>query len=385
MRQPILTALGILLSTGLGAARADFAEFPVATGPAVQRDPAVCDGLVVWTELNSGNNSIMARFLPGGSEFLVDSAYYAGAPAVDAGVVVWADRRNSPDPSNFDVYAYVVSSGQVIPVSTAPLRQVLPDVDGDWVVWQDERNGDGDPYNHNTDIYGRNLATGEERVLSAPPHAERISPRISGRYVVWQHGGLGTNNWDIYGYDLQTGSEFPIGIDPWPQVAPAVSGDIVVWMDYRSGFADIYGMDLATGVEFPICAAPGEQGSPAIDGNIVVWVDFRDPNPDGSGNANIYGYDLTTGTEFAICTDPGYQGLVQISGNLVVWEDERNSMPDAFNVDIYGAYIPEPSCAGLVALALLPCLAGRRPPRRAPPPPSASLARPRRRAAHTEP
>ena len=79
-------------------------------------------------------------------------------------------------------------------------------------------------------------------------------------------------------------------------------------------------------MEFPVCTASDDQWSPAISGDIVVWSDDR------SGNRDIYGYDLSTDTEFSICTDPEWQSSPAISGDIVVWQDNRNG-----NWDIYGA------------------------------------------------
>jgi beta propeller repeat protein len=42
-------------------------------------------------------------------------------------------------------------------------------------------------------------------------------------------------------------------------------------------------------VEKPICTDIGSERYPAISGNRIVWEDYR------NGNADIYLYDLTTG------------------------------------------------------------------------------------------
>ena len=54
----------------------------------------------------------------------------------------------------------------------------------------------------------------------------------------------------------------------------------MVWDDNRNGDyaknnTDIYGCDLSTGTEFPICTRPGIQKRPRISGNVVVWTDYR--------------------------------------------------------------------------------------------------------------
>lgn len=67
---------------------------------------------------------------------------------------------------------------------------------------------------------------------------------------------------------------------------PAVSGNLVVWQDYRNGNWDVYGYDLAAQKELPVCVAAGDQTRPDISGDVVVWEHTR------NGNADMYGIVL---------------------------------------------------------------------------------------------
>jgi beta propeller repeat protein len=167
----------------------------------------------------------------------------------------------------------------------------------------------------------QSLPMGEFPICTDP--ANQGSPAISGDIVVWEDWRNG--NGDIYGYDLSTQTEFPLCTDPADQRVPAISGDIVVWQDDRNGNRDIYGYDLTTQTEFQIATDPANQEYPTISGDIVVWHDDR------NGNRDIYGYDLTTQTEFQITTDPASQEYPAIWGDIVVWRDYCND-----NYDIYG-------------------------------------------------
>ncbi|RLC64708.1 MAG: hypothetical protein DRI01_02940 [Chloroflexi bacterium] len=111
--------------------------------------------------------------------------------------------------------------------------------------------------------------------------------------------------------------EFPVCVDGARQGSPAISGNIIVWVDERSGDSDIYGYNMATRTEFPVCVAPGEQRDPRVSGDTIVWQDRR------NGNWDIYGYDLVTMTEFPVCTREDAQVAPRVSGNLVLWLDGR--------------------------------------------------------------
>jgi beta propeller repeat protein len=107
--------------------------------------------------------------------------YYA---RIDGDKVVWVDHRNAPGgmtyPGNSDIYMHDISTGETVPVTTHPAQQTLPDVWGDWVVWMDWRdNPDPTPgagYKE-SDIYAKNMKTGEVVQVTDLPGLE-THPRI---------------------------------------------------------------------------------------------------------------------------------------------------------------------------------------------------------------
>ena len=111
-------------------------------------------------------------------------------------------------------------------------------------------------------------------------------PAVYGDYVVWQDQRNG--NADIYGYDLRTDTEFPICTDASDQFRPRVYNDIVVWFDLRNGNQDIYGYRVSTAEEFQITTDASDQRCPKIYCDTVMWHDRRD------GDYNIYGAYLDT-------------------------------------------------------------------------------------------
>jgi len=261
------------------------------------------------------------------------------------GLLLWIDGPAY----NRDIFACDLLSGETAPVNPAPGHQVWPDASSEYIVWEDRSAG--------SRIYAYNRQTRAEFHLSNWV-TEQTQPAIDGRYVVWQDSRdkYAFFSTDICGYDLQAGQEIEVCSQPGKQLMPDISGNVAVWVDTRNGGRfDIYGKDLCTGQEFPICTALGEQNEPAIDGNFVVWLDSR------PGAPGIYGYDLSTGQEFPISVSSTYRyrNFPQVSGNLVVWEEETTPG----DVDIYGAYVPEP--AGMTWLLLMAGALLRRPRRRA--------------------
>ena len=232
------------------------------------------------------------------------------------------------------------------PVSPSGYNAYMPGIDGKRVVWVDARNASRngsiyDPAN-NLNIAGVDLSTGKPFTVTVAAKAQ-IHPDISGNIVVWTDyrkakNANDTASGDIYMYNIATGKESLVSGAKGLQTNPVTNGKVVVWVDYRNepdpdGYNyDIYGFDLATKKEFVVTKNPASQLYPAISGNTLVWADWR------SGEGDIYGYDLSRKKEFVVSEAPGMQTMPSISGDLMVWGDYRNE-PDPSNggnVDVYG-------------------------------------------------
>lgn len=238
------------------------------------------------------------------------------------------------------------------PVVTDPADQVHPAISGDSVVWQDFRNTTFScPKASNCragDIYHKDLATGVEQRLTTA--ATAMEPDVEGDTVVWRNW----MNGKVVAHDLLTGSQqytSTLANDPnnYAQMTtPAVSGDVVVWTDYRTSYeyGNIYMRDLTKTADVPVVLASTDPTIPAvkkdkmnpdIDGNIVVWEDMRNAYQDAYGwwhNHDIYMKDLSTGIVSPVCTDAEEQYNPVVSGGKIYWDDYRNGDFDIYMYDI---------------------------------------------------
>jgi beta propeller repeat protein len=107
--------------------------------------------------------------------------------------------------------------------------------------------------------------------------SHHYNPRIDGEFVVWQDERNG--NMDIYGYNLSTGTEFPICTELHEQNKPHVSGTTVVWEDERHSWWEeelnywFYGYDLSKEKEFPIARYETIFGIQDFSEGIIVYYD----------------------------------------------------------------------------------------------------------------
>ena len=198
-----------------------------------------------------------------------------------------------------------ITSGIVIsPVCTAPGNQVQPEISGTrssgpiiGILLPRDRISTG--------------GTGERRANSLhctrPPNATRNLRGYDRLDPLSDSATTGSDLWVGLGEREQ-----PVCTAPGHQTQPEISGDTIVWTDYRN-FAttgsDIYRWDPVNG-EQPVCTAPRNQPEPEISEDMIIWRDNRNY---GTTRFDIYLWDPVNG-EQPVCTAPGGQWEIAISG-----------------------------------------------------------------------
>jgi len=223
------------------------------------------------------------------------------------------------------VMAAEIAPGDLVPFAVFPGSQENPDVDGNMVVWEDDRDG-------NKEIYFSNSpGTSGTRITTNSASQER--PSISGDYIVWQDNRNG--NWDIYLYRRSTGEETQLTTDPGKQWLPIVRGNYIAWYDSSSGDTRIVLYDIAAGeVKDTIkCDAkttiPGgsTEFKPALSEKYVAWVEAADDR--------VHYYSIAEGKmKGPVSTSTAAQSWPSLYGSVVAWEDNRHASPDIYMIDL---------------------------------------------------
>jgi len=213
-----------------------------------------------WT---TGQLQIRTHNLDTGVETVVSPSFGSqnDFPVIDGNRVVWqygswrlyAARTNG---SGRQTLAY----GQLL----------LGDVSGDIAIWRTV-NGPG------SNIVYRNLATGASGIaFRSTSDQDPRPPAIDGNIIAWSMRDLttGENIVSIMAYDIATRELITVKDhtgSPEHRSMIAVSGDWVVWEDWRAGNEDIYAYNLSTHEEVAIATGPMRQLGPSISGDVVVW------------------------------------------------------------------------------------------------------------------
>ncbi|MBI4321134.1 MAG: hypothetical protein HY675_21805 [Chloroflexi bacterium] len=344
---------------GLVAARAEgespyrITQMAVRVAPGTQYDPVVSGKWVLWRD-QADQKRIAGRNLETGGEMAFNTSdYLEEAPDVDGDTVVAAEAAPNV---GYGIFGYRLPDAQrfvIAPFKTAAggFSRKWAAISGRTVVWAEVAGRTSDIYGY--DITGQRLFT-----VSAHP-AYQDWPAVSGSYVVWRDdrhappmtpGQPLPNVHDVYGYDLATGQELRISSRTETMGPPAVSGSVVVWAVQRPNAVYLLAYDIARRQELTIAQLPVSAGlvHPAIDGDLVVW------NGPGEWDEDIFGYDLKQQTQFVISRAAGAQRMPKVSERTVVWGDNRHSGVGKyeFDVDIYGARLelgpgPMPPATGI--------------------------------------
>jgi beta propeller repeat protein len=228
--------------------------------------------LVVWQDNRNGNWDVFGRDLSQEGDFgIVEHVADQQRPAISGRTVAWEDWRDYGRGPN--VYVMDLDDGDPVRL-TRSHDAYEPAISGRWVVWV----GRTDP-----GVFARNLDDDRQLRLSSEG-GPKSQPAISGEIVVWtdeRHG-----NRDVYGYDLATGQEFVVVKAHGDQDYPHVDGATIVWSDGRGPNRDIYagrvGMperNKPSG-EAPLATAPAPAAAPAP---APVVVQVRVVGTDGAG------------------------------------------------------------------------------------------------------
>ncbi len=151
----------------------------LTTDGAWQIDPAISGDLIVFTDLRNGQEDLYVIDLsrdPVVEERLTETPEDEGQADIFDDVIVYT--RVDRDSGRGQVMVTSIG-GTARPVAPDPgSDQRGPAIGGNVVVWEDDRDGNGE-------IYGHDLLTGETKRLTFTIEAEEVEPSVSGCRVAY--------------------------------------------------------------------------------------------------------------------------------------------------------------------------------------------------------
>ena len=147
-----------------------------------------------------------------------DIGISAREPQIGGTLVVWQEEDPTEGAASFDVYAYDLRTGLVIPIDTSATDQRDAETSGSWVVYTDTSVDPADPTSVTVVARAFNVDTAERieiAQLNLPGDATtggRFTASVFGNFVAYQQVVAG--NFDLFLYDLTTGQRHPLATGP---------------------------------------------------------------------------------------------------------------------------------------------------------------------------
>jgi beta propeller repeat protein len=333
-----LTVFGLV--AGVADAAVKKAEFPVSDTSSNKQRPSVGGSVVVWEDDRDGVSNIFAKNLATGRETLVATGVSVrGEPVTNGRFVAWEDGRRR----HSDIYVKDIrdSASRERVIAGGPGDQRKPEISGSALIWESKNSsGKWAVYRHN--LNSQSPPSSRPVITGSGIHT---NPVISGSIVAWQaevRRSDGTVTSNIFAKNLATGEVFHVRPSDSYQDQPEISGSIVVWRqeavaNYSIFGKDLYGLDLENGKVFEVTPQPAgtsaDQVAPAISGTVVVWEDYR------NGKAEVWARDLMSGSEFRVAVSNEPQTSPAISGETIVWESQYQGQPNFGRYDVHGAEV----------------------------------------------
>ncbi|KAF5090824.1 PKD domain-containing protein [Methanospirillum sp. J.3.6.1-F.2.7.3] len=249
-----------------------------------QNNPDISGGIIVWDDNRHGNSNIYSYNIPMHKEtpVYVDTTNQF-RPAISQDMVVFEDFGN--DDLRDIGMVKVGTSARPMYINVNGKDKGNPDIDGDWIAYQQLDDNKND-----WNIYLFNYKTDKTVQVTRDTKIQQ-NPRISGDYVVWEDNRNG--KWDIFMYNIKKDMTTAVTFDDYDDVEPSVSGSKIVWTRYdQDGTSDIYMVDLQIPKTYAVCVGPGNQIRPDICVDKVVWQDDR------FGGWDIFMYTLQPQTPY---------------------------------------------------------------------------------------
>lgn len=197
-------------------------------------------------ETGGGNLVLMDR-QSGETRLLSEYFWGAGWSQLSDTHVSWAAYTQFDWGLNQSVYLHDIAADQTqLLQSTIPGNQAGTSMQGDWLLWTDNRNGD-------YDIYRYRISTGVEERLTDEPH-DQVGPVIGGNLLVWMDFRYTGGTWDYFSnfgvdlvlYDMDNGvwRKLTGWSDLWmPGDRPQAGWLVYTKLTGQPGI-EIYAMDL---------------------------------------------------------------------------------------------------------------------------------------------
>jgi beta propeller repeat protein len=284
--------------------------------------PGIHDDFVYWIEY-SDSISIHIYDLITGIEIKIPiegySLYWYPTLDFSDGRLVYTGDYEG----NYSVFIYTLSTANQSRIVVGPpgSSQINPSIDGERIVYEDNRNG-------NNAIFLFDILSGEEIPVSDAPDSIQHLPVIAGDYVSWVSEKDG--KYSIYLYSISTKTSTCIVNDTgeFNPVRSSIFSGHIAWEGFYNQKFSIFIYNITNRQNQDLTDEMGlsDQKNPKISNDFITFENWKDQL------SSIYLFNISTGEKFSVSIDPSstLKTNPSISGNRIVWQDNPNGNSEVF-------------------------------------------------------
>ena len=236
-----------------------------------QENPRTDGGFVVWQGRQAGGNWDLYLKDPGTNTPTQQITSSSGTdkvnPVIEWPWVVYQRRQTANQNAPWQLVAINLLIEEDFLVWPSTQDQLDPDIQAGRVVWQDWRDvGPGE-------IYFKNLETGEQRRITTNSFGQ-YHPVIYDNWIIWQDNRNGQV--DLYGFDLLRNVEVRVTSTPENETRPYLDGPWAVCLEDSLGSltGNLRLIHLPTLRAVPITRTLTSKDRPALVNGRTVWLDL---------------------------------------------------------------------------------------------------------------
>jgi len=196
----------------------------------------------------------------------------------------------------------------VFQVTDNAYEDSLPQIKGDYVVWQGKVDGDWE-------VFVCSIHTPEAPVRITDNDYNDISPQTDGHYVAWL--GHSKTGGEIFVYDIVSGTTAQITDNDNVDSPPQIADGRVVWASQEvTGSVEpgeIMLYDISTGETDQLTDDTLDDSDPRINSETVLWI-----KTDADDNSSLFIHDIASGVTSEAPDGYVWEDSPQTDGNLTV-------------------------------------------------------------------